>query len=80
MDLNSVLRRAFGVAPLVLLGLYFLLGAIYCYTKGRAAWKYGTVERREQPIAFLSLIILFSAAGVFFLIFALVILAHWPNT
>lgn len=72
-------RAIFSVAPGLLLGFYLRFGTVYCYLKGSAAWRYGAIERKEEPIAFLSLLIILGAGGLFFIAVALYSLAHWPK-
>jgi len=73
-------RAIIAVAPLLCLGVYIIFCAAYCYKKGQIGWKGPRiVDRKEDPISFIVVVIWIGAGGLAFVIYAIYSLAHWPS-
>ena len=56
-------REVILLAPVFLLGGYLLFGAVYCYRKGEAPTRTGTVKRTEGVIVFTLIICAITLLG-----------------
>jgi len=70
-------RLLLGVTPALLLGLYLLFGAAYCYRKGEVGFRSpATVTRRENFSRFICGIILIALCGAGFIALAVYSIAR----